>query len=502
MTDPFELLEQLGKGGMGTVWKARNTATGGYVALKLLHSIYVDDADYVARFEREVEVSQRIVSPNVVQVLGYGKRGDIPYVEMEYVDGKSLREIVRDGGPMSWEDSKPLLRQIAEGLGAAHAAGVIHRDVKPSNIMVNSAGVVKLADFGIARAMDLTRMTGGVTMLGTPAYMSPDIETTEQSDLYGLGCVLYEMLTGAPPFVADSQQQVLMRHIRDQPDLEKLAQGARKITGWLLEKDPRRRPASAAALIGVLDGSSKITRTRVAGGHPSRWRRVLAGGVLTGAVTGIAGVAVISWRDDSVPVTTPPITQAATELPTAVPRSVTYQVSSGDTCSRIASQFSLSGIPELLVANKVGEEWCASLRAGQPIRIPAPARSAGLVNADARVGLVLSEMRVGKGELVRMFATGEWCLGQQQTDERVCYDAYGDVPAPWDTDLLLRPGRIGGLIARIGTGPWESAGPDGTLEFVATAEGALELRCNDRESYYGDNYGFLRVAVVVVASGG
>ena len=150
MTERFELLSQLGKGGMGTVWKARDTESGEVIALKLLHSIYVDDADYVARFEREVEVSQRIVSPNVVRVLGYGKRDGVPYVAMEYVDGPSLREMVRDLGPLPWEEVKPILRQIAEGLGAAHAAGVIHRDVKPSNILLDGAGHAYLSDFGIA----------------------------------------------------------------------------------------------------------------------------------------------------------------------------------------------------------------------------------------------------------------------------------------------------------------------------------------------------------------
>ena len=160
MTERFELLTQLGRGGMGTVWKARDAESGEIIALKLLHSLYVDDADYVARFEREVEVSQRILSPNVVRVLGYGKREGVPYVAMEYVDGVSLRDLVRERGSLPWEEAKPILRQIAEGLGAAHGAGVIHRDVKPSNIMVDTSGTVKLLDFGIARAMDLTRMTG------------------------------------------------------------------------------------------------------------------------------------------------------------------------------------------------------------------------------------------------------------------------------------------------------------------------------------------------------
>ena len=327
MTERFELLSQLGKGGMGVVWKARDTESGEIIALKLLHSIYVDDADYVARFEREVEVSQRIVSPNVVRVLGYGKRDGVPYVAMEYVDGKSLREVVHERGPLPWEEAKPILRQIAEGLGAAHAAGVIHRDVKPSNIMIDSAGVVKLADFGIARAMDLTRMTGGVTMLGTPAYMSPDMETTEQSDLYGLGCVLFELLTGVPPFVADSQQQVLMKHIRDVPQLEKLPPGARKITGWLLEKDPRRRPPSAAALLGVLDGSSKITRSGV--GVSSRWKPVLiVGGPGIVALAGIVGLAAMFWGVGSP---NEPNVPAAVETAAAIPTSMPTLVSGNAT---------------------------------------------------------------------------------------------------------------------------------------------------------------------------
>ena len=326
VTERFELLSLLGKGGLGAVWKARDSESGEIIALKLLHSIYVDDADYVARFEREVEVSQRIVSPHVVRVLGYGKRDGVPYVAMEYVDGKSLRELVHERGALPWEEAKPILRQIAVGLGAAHAAGVIHRDVKPSNIMIDSAGAVKLADFGIARALDLTRMTGGVTMLGTPAYMSPDMKTTEQSDLYGLGCVLYELLTGAPPFPADSQQQALMRHLRDVPNLEKLPTGARKVTGWLLEKDPRRRPASAAALLGVLDGSSKITRTAVAGGSRRRRPVLIVGGPALVAIAGIVGLAAMLWGGEAsdpaqagVNADTPTSTSSATRTATVTP---------------------------------------------------------------------------------------------------------------------------------------------------------------------------------------
>ena len=260
MTERFELLEQLGKGGMGVVWKARDTETGEIIALKLLHELYVDDEDYVARLEREVEIARRIDSPYVVKVLGYGQQAGVPYVAMEYVEGQSLRELLREKRKLSWDEwgqAKTILRQTAEGLAAVHAAGVIHRDIKPSNILIAKDGMAKLADFGIARAGDLTQMTRTAAMLGTPAYMAPDIETTEQSDVYALGCVLYEMLTGAPPFVSDSSQQVMMRHIREEPDLKKLPPEARPIAAWLLAKDVAKRAPSAAAVAAVLAGSSK-----------------------------------------------------------------------------------------------------------------------------------------------------------------------------------------------------------------------------------------------------
>ncbi len=287
MTDRFELLSQLGMGGMGVVWKARDNDTGEIVALKLLHELYVNDEEYVVRLAREVEIARRIESPNVVKVLGYGEQDGIPYVAMEYVEGESLREYLHEKGKLSWVEAKALLQQIAEGLAAVHAAGVIHRDIKPSNILIAKDGTAKLADFGIARANDLTRMTSSVTMLGTPAYMAPDGEASEQGDLYGLGCVLYEMLTGAPPFAGDSQQQVWLKHLRETPDLEKLPPESRRIAGWLLEKAPVKRTPSANALIAILKGSQQS--------KPPPMERAKSVGVLMGvfillpvAVIGVA----------------------------------------------------------------------------------------------------------------------------------------------------------------------------------------------------------------------
>lgn len=256
MSERFELLDEVGVGGMGSVWRARDALTGEVIALKLLHRQFVADPDYVLRLEREVETVRRIASPHVVKVHGYGRLDGVPYVAMEYVAGRSLREQLKAEGPVGWDEAKRIGIQLASALAAAHAAGVIHRDVKPSNVLLDGDGNAKLADFGIARANDLTRLTGSVTVLGTPAYMSPDGDANEQSDLYALGCVLYEMMTGAPPFEGESQQQVLLKHIREAPKLDRLPPQARRLVGWLLEKEPRRRPASATALLAVLQGSS------------------------------------------------------------------------------------------------------------------------------------------------------------------------------------------------------------------------------------------------------
>jgi serine/threonine-protein kinase len=298
VNERFELLERIGRGGMGTVWKARDQESGDIVALKVLHEQYADDPYFVQRFEREVEVTQRIDSPYVARTLGFGQREGRPYIVMEYVDGKSLREIVRERGHLPWSEAKKILREVALGLDAAHSAGVIHRDVKPSNILVTPDGTAKLLDFGIARALDLTAMTGTSTMMGTPAYMAPEGKPSAQADLYGLGCMAYEMLTGSPPFAGDSQGEVVVRHIREAPDLSRLPAEARPIVGWLLAKEPSQRPATAAGLVATLDGGVPPDRRVVggAGGNGDRpWRRrpVLLGMFGGGALAVLALAAAV-----------------------------------------------------------------------------------------------------------------------------------------------------------------------------------------------------------------
>lgn len=322
MAERFELLEQLGRGGMGVVWKARHSETGDALALKLLHGIYADDPDYVDRFEREVEIARRIDSPHIVKVFGFGRLDGIPFAAMEYVQGPSLREHLKSEGPMDWDAAKRVGAQLARALADAHAAGVIHRDIKPSNVLLDAEGNVKLADFGIARAADMTRMTGPLTVLGTPAYMPPEGSVDERSDLYSFGCVLYELLSGAPPFGGDSHQQVVLRHIREKPDLTKLPVEARKVAGSLLAKDPRRRPASANELARVLRSGAPPPR-RLA--RRTAFLGAFGGGIV--AATGLLGAAFLIRSDDPEPPTVGDADKTATHGSQATTQSPTQRTS-------------------------------------------------------------------------------------------------------------------------------------------------------------------------------
>jgi eukaryotic-like serine/threonine-protein kinase len=291
----FTLVEEVGRGGMGVVWRARDDQTGQIVALKLLRDLYVEDESYRLRFEHELEIARRITSPHVVKVLGYGAREGVPYIAFEFIDGRSLRQMLVQHGPYSWDAVRALLLQLAEGLADAHAAGVIHRDVKPSNILVDDAGTAKLADFGISRALDVTRVTKASGLLGTPAYLAPEGPIDARSDLYSLGVVAFELLAGSPPFEGGTYHEVLVAHIRRPPDLSKVPAEARPIVSWLLAKEPNARAHSARQLIRVLTGVEGIPASRPAvaansggGGAPGADQTTLVAPRTTAPWSGLA----------------------------------------------------------------------------------------------------------------------------------------------------------------------------------------------------------------------
>src|SRR3954469_5232866 len=211
----YEVLARLGTGGMGTVYRVRQHPLERMAVLKLIHREMASDATAVGRFEREMRVTAAIEHPHTVRVYDFGQIDGQPYLAMEYLAGRSLRQELDRSGPLPAERVASIGVQVAKALGAAHRVGVVHRDLKPDNVMLvdgyGERDFVKVLDFGIARSLDQAGAgfrTKAGAIIGTPAYMSPEqasnVPLDARSDLYSLGVVLYEMLAGTPPFVGES----------------------------------------------------------------------------------------------------------------------------------------------------------------------------------------------------------------------------------------------------------------------------------------------------------
>lgn len=518
MTERFELLEQVGKGGMGIVWKARDGLTGEVVALKLLHDMYVDDPYFLERFEREVEVTRRVQSPHVVRMVGYGVREGRPYVAMEYVEGRTLRDILRERGRLDWPEAKVLLRQVALGLGAAHAVGVVHRDVKPSNILVTGDGTAKLVDFGIAKAADLTALTGTHTMLGTTGYMAPEGKATPQADLYALGCVAYEMLTGVPPFEGETPAEVLVKHIREMPDLASLPADARPTVGWLLEKEASARPASANALVGVLDGSSRnsipgsVAAAGAGEGGSNRRKVALLGGVPLVVLLAGAGVVFTLARESPEP-SMPDKTSAPQPIPTLI-ATVTPSPTKTATVTRISTPSAAAGETATAAATSTAAATWTPTSTLTPSATPTATPTPTLVPTPEEPRTILlgtidvigtestaasSGVPVIFGQRVRVTSSGIWCFGGVPPSPDCRGGGAGARPTDpvLETDALMPSVNLGALLARIGSsGSWFYVGPE--LEFTSLSAGELQFIMNDRPGLYGDNFGVLSVAIFQV----
>src|SRR5215470_5666009 len=251
----YVLGEVLGTGGMATVWRAADEVLGREVAVKVLSPQYAADAGFVARFEREARHAARLSHPRLVTVFDCGIDNGTAFIVMELVAGRTLRQVLGEAGIVPPAQAAGIAAAVCEGLEVAHAAGLVHRDIKPANIVV-SGGEVKVLDFGIVRAEGPAGLTRTQAVLGTAAYLSPEQASGRpagpQSDLYSLGCVLFEMLTGEPPFTADSAVGLAYRHVHDDPgppSARRPGAGGQldEITAWLLAKDPAARPPGAAA---------------------------------------------------------------------------------------------------------------------------------------------------------------------------------------------------------------------------------------------------------------
>jgi eukaryotic-like serine/threonine-protein kinase len=260
--DRYALSRLLGEGGMGRVYLATDRLLQREVALKVLREQYAEDAEFVGRFEREAKAAASLNYPNIVQVYDLGSTADgTYYIAMEHVPGGTLKDKILEEGPVEAAEAVHLASQVADALGVAHARGIVHRDVKPQNVLLDAEGDAKVADFGVARAASASSVSSGGLVLGTAKYMSPEQATGEPvgpaSDLYSLGVVLYEMLTGEVPFDADSEVGVAMKHINEppRPPREKnpaVPEGLEAVVMKLLRKRPEDRHPGAAELVADL----------------------------------------------------------------------------------------------------------------------------------------------------------------------------------------------------------------------------------------------------------
>lgn len=263
----YVVLREIGSGGMAWIYLAEDQTTGQRVALKVLFPQFAEDPSYVQRFVREAKLAGALASPHIVRVLDYGADRDTYYLAMEYIEGETVREHLDRRGPYPWREALHLLCQTAEALEHAHHRGIIHRDIKPQNLMVTPDGVLKVLDFGVARVRDLPSLTQS-GFVGSPYYASPEQILGErvgpQSDLYSLGVVLYEMLTGLPPFRGEDPWSVLSQHIATPPPplpprAEGWPEGLEPFVQRAMAKRPEDRFESAAAMrqaaLALLEGA-------------------------------------------------------------------------------------------------------------------------------------------------------------------------------------------------------------------------------------------------------
>lgn len=258
----YEIEQKIGDGGMGTVYRGRDKRLHRPVAIKVLHSHYVNDSDFLARFQHEAQAAAILSHPNIVSVYDVGQDGDIHYIVMEYIDGLNLKTLINRDAPMDVAHAVAIAEAIAQGLSAAHKVGLVHRDIKPQNILVTHGGEhVQITDFGIAKSHLSTTLTQTGITFGTADYISPEQaqgkKATPRSDLYSLGVTLYEMLTGRLPFTGDSPVAVAMQHVNTAPPAPRklnpyIPPGLEAILLKALAKDPAQRPADAQEMSHML----------------------------------------------------------------------------------------------------------------------------------------------------------------------------------------------------------------------------------------------------------
>ena len=254
----YEIIEKIGNGGMAIVYKARCTILNRYVAVKVLKEEFTTDEEFIKRFNSEAQAAASLTHPNIVSVFDVGQEYNIYYIVMELIQGKTLKEIIVEDGALPWKWSVNIAIQICSALEVAHKNGIIHRDIKPHNIMITEDGIAKVTDFGIAKAVSNSTITAFGTTIGSVHYFSPEHArggfTDAKSDIYSLGVVMYEMLTGRVPFDADTPVSVALKHIQEEavPAIElnsKIPSAVNDIIVKAMKKDASMRYESATQMM-------------------------------------------------------------------------------------------------------------------------------------------------------------------------------------------------------------------------------------------------------------
>jgi serine/threonine protein kinase len=311
----YELEELVGSGGMSSVYRAHDQLLERKVALKILHERYGEDDEYVERFRREARAVAQLSHPNVVTVIDRGEDDGRQFIVFEYIDGENLKQVVEREGPLPLDKVIELGLEIAQGLAFAHERGIVHRDVKPQNVLLNGDGKAKVTDFGIARTLDVEKgVTQTGTVLGTSDYIAPEQASgqvvSRETDVYSLGVVLFELLTGSVPFKGESFVAVALQHVNEPPPsvLERRPETPPRLAELVdraLAKDPDDRPtmeeliAELEALQAGETGEATVVRPpRPKPAHRRGTPLPLALAVLGALLLAVALAALLLTRDD------------------------------------------------------------------------------------------------------------------------------------------------------------------------------------------------------------
>jgi len=259
--DIYRIYDEIGQGAVATVYLAKDLERNRVVALKIIHPELAEESQFARRFQREAKLLARLDSPHAIKVLDYGEEEGLAFIVLEYMEGRTLSAILEEEGALEVEWALSLARQIAQGLAHADEAGIVHRDIRPANIMVAPSGLAKIMDFGIAKGADLSRLTT-TGVLGSPHYLSPEQaegkEVDIRSDIYSLGVTLFEMLTGQRPYEADNAVDIVLKHLQEPvPSLRQFDEGipvqVDKLVKRCLAKDPEERFQTPGELMEAID---------------------------------------------------------------------------------------------------------------------------------------------------------------------------------------------------------------------------------------------------------